>query len=518
MSLFAWAINLILSNRITLWLQRRQWRRFKFCLPALMAGVVLVVAVGMVFFIRERHARLQARYHHLALSALVGNRFEVARVACLRGLEEERNEQRRPEWLFYLSMAMNGLGNSAAASDLLVAASPLNRAGWAKAHLLVAQTFLNATNLTRSQLGQAEQHLQAALVLEPQLSGANELLGRFYLNTQRPALARARFLNIYPAQPAAAFLIAISYDMEKNGTEALRWGNLAVRAVRDRLVALAPEVTSADRLELVQAVWIKGKYSPLKDPVERAMLTGTNAVPQNRIAVWLDLVRELKRAQKYWAALEILDRAAHISPSPVYPAAVADICVDWVGKLPLSQTGERLRLIQKGLRNTPLNLKLCWLLIEATHALGPTAVEAKKTLDGALADATGPAAAWWYLLLWRDARMRGDLATGRAYLKTAEKFGSQIPHIQNDIAMDLATTGQRQDLERGRAIIDAVIEKFPSYPGFRETRGRILAGLGRNEAAVRDLEFAVDRLADPRETRLLLGKVKAALVQSKPAS
>ena len=55
------------------------------------------------------------------------------------------------------------------------------------------------------------------------------------------------------------------------------------------------------------------------------------------------------------------------------------------------------------------------------------------------------------------------------------------------------------------------LEQFPDNPGFRDTRGRVLARLGRNENAAADLEFAAARLAKPAETRMALAKVYDAL-------
>ncbi len=298
--------------------------------------------------------------------------------------------------------------------------------------------------------------------------------------------------------------------LENDASAATLWADRAIAAIRKKLIKSAPRTNPSDRLGLVHALMIKGKYAPLLDPLERAMLTSTNSAPQNSPPVWLDLVRDLMHAEKYAPALETLEQATRVSPSPVYPLAIADVCAVWTEKIPPGNNVERLRLIQKGLKNAPENLKLQLLLVQATHAADDSGLAAKKLLDESVAAATGQSAAWWHFLLWTDARMKGDLTTARRHLQTAYELAPQIPQIQNDFAMDLST-GNREDLERALKIIQPVVDKFPNNPGFRDTRGQILARLGRNEAAAEDLEFAAARMANAINTRKTLAKVYDAL-------
>ena len=505
-----------LVRGLSAWLDSREWTRLTFGIPALLSSLILVVVMTTVLYVHERPAELREHYHHLTRVSLATGQYEVARVACLRGLANETNERARLEWLFYLAVAMNGLGHEQESADLLTAAAPLDHPGYAEAHLLAAQTFLNSTNLTQEKLKLSEQHLRNALASEPRSVEANELLGRLYINLHQLDKARLCLLRIYATKPETALLIAVTYDLERDAYRAVPWADRAIMAIRARLIATAPNASPADRLDLIHALLIKGKYAPLLDPVERAMLTGTNAVPQDSPPVWLDLVRDLKRAEKYAPALETLERASRASPNPVYPPAIADICATWAEKIPTDQNVERLRLIQEGLDNASNNLKLWWLLIQASHVADASGVAAKKLLDETVAGATGQAAAWWYFLLWTDARTRGDLATARSYLKTAYKLAPQIPQIQNDLAMDQSTTGSREDLARALTLIQPVVEKFPNNPGFRDTRGRILAKLGRNQESVADLQFAASRMPNSAGTREILARVYAALGQTQP--
>jgi Flp pilus assembly protein TadD len=492
------------------WLSRRQWKIFWLCLPAMLAAFLLVFILAVVSHVHHQRTELQRRYHRLAGMMLATGNFEAARVASLRGLAGQNTAREQADWLFYLAMSLNGLGRHAEAIPLLAAAAPLDHPGSLPAHLMAAQSLLNSTNLTPETLHNAERHLLNALALDPKSLGANEMLGRFYINTRSPIKARARLMTIYPSKPDTALLLAISYDMDKNASDATLWADRAITAIRNKLIESAPRNSAADRLDLVRAVAIKGKYGPLPDPLERAMLTGKNSAPQDGPPVWLCLVRDLMNAEKYAPALETLDQAVRVSPSPAYPPVIAAVCSIWAEKIPNSQNAEKLRLIKKGLDNAPERLNLRWLLIQATHDSGDSGREAKKLLDGKVAAATGQSAAWWHSLLGTDARIKGDPAAARQHLQTAYELAPQIPDIQNDLAWNLAT-GSQPDLPRALKLVQSALEQFPDNPSFRDTRGQILAKLGRNKEAVADLEFASSRLADPKETRIVLDRVNAAL-------
>ncbi len=505
------------SRRTRRWLRRRPWSRFKFALPAVLAITVLVLVLTAVLYVRSRSVAFRDQYHRLTRVSLAKGQYEVARVAALHGLAGEKTERARLEWLFYLALAMNGLGHEQEAADLLTAAAPVNRPGCTEAHLLAAQTFLNTTNPTLEKLQMVERHLRHAVTLEPRSVIANELLGRLYINLHQLEKSRACLIKIYAAKPETSLLLAVTYDLERDANRAVPWAERAITSIRNRLVATAPNASSADRLDLIHALLIKGKYASLPDPVERAMLSGTNALPQNSPPVWLDLVRGLKRAEKYGPALATLEQVSRTSPSPVYPPAIADICATWAEKIPAGQNAERLELIQKGLENASENLRLWWLLIQATHVSGKTGADAKELLGETMSGARGQATAWWYFLLWTDARTRGDMTLARSYLKTAYQLAPQIPQIQNDLAMDQSTSGSRADLEQSLTLIQPVVEKFPNHPGFRDTRGQILAKLGRYQEALADLQFAASRMPGSAGTREILTKVYAALGQSQTA-
>ncbi|MEI8288931.1 MAG: tetratricopeptide repeat protein [Verrucomicrobiota bacterium] len=494
------------------WFGRRQWKLVWPSLPALLALSVLGFVALEVLSIRHQRDAIQIRYQDQARAALAAGNFEAARVASLRGLAAPRTERERADWMFYLALSLNGLGRTAEAANLLSLASPLDHPGSPEGHVMQAQSLLDSTNRTPEILRNAERHLLNAVAMDAQSPAANEMLGRFYINTRKYARARVYLSKIYPAKPDAALLLAACFDLEKNASSALLWAERAIPAIRDSLSFSGAKSSSSERLSLLHALAIKAKYAPLPDPIERAMLGSTNAAPQDAPAVWLDLARTLLKAEKYSSALETLDRAAIVSPNPAYSAIIADVCVVWARKFSTSQNAERLKVIQKGLASAPLNYKLRWLLIQASHASDDSGAAAQKSLSAEIAASTGLSAAWWQYLLAADCRGRGDLPAGHQHLQSAYELAPDIPEIQNDMAFELLDA-KPPDPSRALKLIQSALEKFPDSASFRDTRGRVLFRLGRYAEAAADLSFAAIYLTgtDARETLVLLTKANNAM-------
>jgi tetratricopeptide (TPR) repeat protein len=255
----------------------------------------------------------------------------------------------------------------------------------------------------------------------------------------------------------------------------------------------------------------------LANPADTRMILETVyvalGIPQYSPSDRLGRVRVLMSEGKYAAALETLEQGMLVSTNPAYSSAIAEVCAAWAEKIPPGQKGgsaERLRLIQKGLNYAPQHKKLQSLLVQAAQNADDSGLAAKNLLDQSVAGAAGVSAAEWQLFLGQDARMRGDLATARRHLETAHELAPQLTQIKNELALVLSA-GNREDLEQGLELIQPVVDQFQNSPEFRDTRGRILARLGRNKEAAVDLEFAAEKLANPAETRLALAKVYDAL-------
>ena len=502
------------------WLALRPWRQFLYCLPALLALGMGLVVISMIFV----HGRIDMhwRYQNLAKYYLATHQYEPARVACLRGLNGRNNSQERARWLYYLAIAMNGLGQQRDAAALINAAAPADSPGCVEAHLIVVENLLSSTNLTPEILKLAERHLLNALKLEPDSLEVNEDLARYYINTHELPKAQARLMKIYSRKPDTALLLAISYDMQTNAAAALSWADRALAAYEHNLMESAPNYHTADRIGLVRSVYLKQKYSQLQATAPPSPAAGaapqSNVAPQDSQAVWLGIVRLLLSNGKFAPALQTLEQQMQVNSNAFYASALGDVCALWARQIVPDNpaaAATHFQLIQKGLGYDPENLDLKLLLVQTTHAKDDTAAPAQKLLDQLVKDATGTMAAWWQFVLWTDDRIRGDLASARQHLQSAYQLDPDIPQIKNDLAMDLSA-GSPADQAQALKLIQSVLDQFPYEPGFRDTRGHVYAALGRYREALADLEFAVPREANATGTKKLLATVYTALGMTPP--
>lgn len=266
-----------------------------------------------------------------------------------------------------------------------------------------------------------------------------------------------------------ALLLAQIEKASQNAAETRAWADAAIEVFRKNLKNFSPRDSREDRLGLAQALSLEDNFA---------------------------------------GATKTLQAGLALHEEPAYHAAIGEACAAWAAET--EAPTERLWIIQTGLTNAPQDLKLRLLLVQAACGTNDAAQAANKLLDQLMAGASGESAAWWHFLLWTDERERGDLATARRHLWQAYERAPQIPAFRNDRAMDLAA-GNEADTERGLTLIESLVAQFPDCPEYRDTRGRILARLGRRQAAAADLEFAAAKLANPSETRLALAEIYDAM-------
>ena len=250
-----------------------------------------------------------------------------------------------------------------------------------------------------------------------------------------------------------------------------------------------------------------------------AALGKSMPVPEVRPSTGLSDIRMLIKQGKYELAVAALENLLRTGPNPMYSYALADACAEWISKIPPGQTNsadDRIRLIQKGLKQNPEQPKLRAYLVQAALSGTPSALVAKEFLDQLVDESTGGAAAEWRLALGREARARGDLLAARRYLQTAFELAPHLTLVRAELSAVLAS-GSAEDGAQALSLIQPVIEQFPKNPEYREIRGRVLAGLGKYQEALPDLELATARLSNPTETRRILAQVYDALGKSQQA-
>ena len=435
---------------IRLWFGTRPYRRLWLSLPVILVGLAWVgFAITLAF---TKPAATRIFYSSLATRALAARDYQTLRVACNRLLlswPESRGLD-----LFHLSLAEFGLGQDQEASALMNLAAPLDKPVCVPAHLFVARQLLTRTNVTAPMLQQAELHLKRVLEVEPNSAEAHLVLGRLYFQMRNWEQAKDHLEVVVAAQPDTAVLLASVARAENDPIGVRRWGEQAVQYFRSK-VENAKKENLPDRLAWATALAIQERYDE---------------------------------------AVAVLDAGRKIAGNQAYAAGMANVYADWAAQVAKTDSHNvvfRLKLIQQGLECEPQNLPLLELLLPLTHLSGEEAKGAQATLTRMLAE--GGSSAMVHFVLGNDAFRRGDTDQAQKHFKLAFDLGPNLPVVANMMALMLAI-GKDPDLPRALAISQPIVEKYPNEPDVRNTRGTILAKLGRWEEAVKDLEFALPKL------------------------
>src|SRR5262249_52502651 len=155
---------------------------------------------------------------------------------------------------------------------------------------------------------------------------------------------------------------------------------------------------------------------------------------------------------------------------PVYRQALASVYLVWSDALARNgrdHFGDRLSLLECGLRYDPSNAGLLDRLSAATRLEGPEADKARAMLHGLLANGEAPATVHFALGL--DAWQRGKTDEARLHWERAHQLAPQVGVIANNLALVLAQ-GQPPDLPRALELVNLALEHSPNQANFRDTR------------------------------------------------
>jgi Flp pilus assembly protein TadD len=459
-------VNVKLSRRYRRWIRTRDREQLRWSIPALLAIAAWIALI--ICLARWRPDEIEVTYSGIAKEALAARDYQTARVAAQRLLALGAGS--RNNWLFNLALADAGLGKDREASALFNAVAPVDHPQYPPAHLFVARAWLSKTNVSSADLATAERHLLHVVTLEEHNPAATELLARLYLRNAQWSLAAESLRKLAVERPEAMLLLAAALKSRGNAAEAESYANRAAK--------LLSEKVTTSRMDL----------------------------PKNRLA-W---VEALVLLEDYPEAFDVLNQGWEKSKDKAYLGPLGDVSAAWAQMIAQRKPGEletRLQIIQQGLKYAPQNGNLVKQLVALSHD-GPKSQSARDALAKLLAE--GKSTAVVHLALGNDAWQRGQKELARQHFTLSFESAPQMPEVANNMAMILAV-GDQPDLQRALAIIQSVLEKFPDQPNFRETRGQVLAKLGRWQDSVVDLEFALPRLVSTRATHETLADAYKAL-------
>ena len=415
-------------------------------LPAVVIGAGAVSVAALAIDQRDELTDVYAAAVHDALRAQDYDRGRIAaeRLSLLDGGQ--------PETRFRLALAYQGLGETDRAAAVMAGIASFKAAGYPAAHVWLAGRLL--ARPARDNASLAQQHLLRAVELDPDHTDAHLLLGRLFLESGHPELARQHLLIAVRGRPEVGLILATVY--RQLGQEE-QWRHWAERSRRYYETYLETHPASlAARHNLAEARAVLGDHA---------------------------------------GAVELLEQGGSVIRDGAHRARLVRAYSDWINTLPADAVERRLALAERGLQYDPANVQLVKVLVDLRRGQGPTADRARARVDQLLNADKGVATV--HFLVGMEAFDQGKKDVARRHLETVCRLDPTAATAANNLAWLLANTDP-PDLPRALELANAALAKNSANAHFRETRGQIYVKLGRWREALTDLEAALPVLAqDP---------------------
>ena len=458
--LFTW-------DSITEWFQQPRWMHLIKGLPAL-----AVVGALVGFFISSRanvSSRAQA-YQKVAKTGLADANYDLSQVAYERLTRDFPN---LPEYRYGLAMTALAKKDYERGDALLQEIAPLDKAGYQQAHLFLANKHMQLIGKDPKQCPLSEMHLLRAIQSQGDPATAHVLLGQLYLVNNRPVLAERHLKDAETTIPEASLILARLYDQQKRSDLSRAYASRARERYQLRLKEEPDNL--ALRLALCEANNIQSRFAE---------------------------------------SVEILRSGMERKDTPELRAMLGKTLSLWVDDPKVSLI-ERLGLIEQGLRLVPNSPTLLEKLVQYTKVEGEAGEKARQQLNLILANG-GQNLSTLYLVLGVDAQKRKMPDQAMHYLEKAFEKNPQMPVVANNLAW-VVSQGDKPDLPRALSLANEAVKRSPKDLHFRDTRGQILAKMGRWKEALEDLEPCVPSFSNSLVLHRTLAEVYGKLNMPEPA-
>jgi tetratricopeptide (TPR) repeat protein len=430
-------------------------------LPALLVGagaVVLIASAGVA-----SRADLVARYEQQAIRAFQDGDYPSARAHFQRLAQLQ---DYRPETQYRTAVTAQALGQLERAAAIMVRLAPLDRQGYAPAHLWQARHLLTGAAGSPADPRAAELHLRRALQGQPSGLEAHALLGLLCRASGRLDQAEKHLAKAVEAWPDLRFPLADLYKAQGKKDLARAEAEMGLQFCRQRAEA---------------------------DP--------------GAVDARLRWASALTFVEDYAGAVAVLRPGLSRPEAEQYRPALAKVYATWSDarkQAADSTPRDRLALLEEGLSCAPEDADLLQRLVHLTRADGPGADEARAAWRRVAARQEGSAVV--QTLLGMEAWEDGKPGEARRHFERALQLSPGLPVAANNLAWALAHT-EPVDLPRALALIDGARKGAPNQITYQETRGQILARMGRWREALADLEAALPAFPDNRQLHRTLAEV-----------
>ncbi len=435
----------LLQGLRSLWLGSERFRCFVRGLPAVVAGIAVVLAACEVRLFTE--TELLAHYSSEADRLVRAGNHEAA-LLCAERMALIRPS--KPDYVYQQMLRLEAMGQPERALTLARKIAPDHRPGYAPAHLWIAHHLLQQDRRTPEVLRAAESHLRLYLRTFPESeTEAHALLGLLYSATGRPVEAEVHLQKAVVRQPSLLLPLARACNDQGKKAAARSWAQRAC----DHFL----EQSTKDSND------------------HEARLRATAA---------------LMFLEKFQEAEALLNQGLSRLNDPRYHITLAQLYVTWsaVSKRNNEPIDAQFELLERGLRHNPANQFLINQLLDILQSGGSQADKARASLRAALTGGKGTAVI--HFALGMDAWNRGKPEEAKLHWEEARALAPEMPSVANNLAWALAF-GHRPDLSQALELINPVVERWPNVAAYRDTRGRILAKLERWKEALPDLEAAL---------------------------
>ena len=444
------------------WTRSRRYWHLLAGLPSLAAlAVILVLAV---YVLGWKPARAEVGARAAAERAVQAGDWATARVL-YRSLMRLGGKQTQ-HYAHELMLAQFQLGQVREAVALALELAPTGSQGYAPAHLFVAKSLLAETNLQAAAQDVAINHLHQVLSAEPGNTEARDLLSELYVGRGQWEQAKRHLLELVGSSGPAMLRMATVLGAQGDTSGERYWAERA-------------------------ALYFRGK-------VESSRVDDST----NRLA-W---AKALVMLEDFPAAFESLQKAARETGNPVYPPAMVGICTEWAEWLARHRSQDlstRFRAVQEGLALAPENQRLTMQLATLASLKGPEGERAREIVNRMLQEGRNKGVL--HFCLGGEAWARGDKPKAYEHFRQAYAAAPELPSVANNMALVLSWQ-ENPDFERALEIAESLVRKQPGNPIYVETRGQVLALMGRHREALADLIRALPAIEDRTQTHLALAQ------------
>jgi tetratricopeptide (TPR) repeat protein len=278
----------------------------------------------------------------------------------------------------------------------------------------------------------------------------------------------------------------------------------------------AAEKLPAARLDLAELLLKTGRKADAEREYELILKAHDAADPASRASPQRLGMAGIAAARlgNYARAVDDLKKSA--PTLPIAKTILIDTYVDWSDQVAKSDSHRSMELLGEALSLQPYYAPAFSRLINQMNGSTESAVEARKFLGEMISRNDAPASA--YLILGTDAARRNKREEALKYLEQAMRLAPNAPAVLNNLAWTIAQGDVREDLGRALLLCDAALLLAPSDVHFRDTRGRILAKLGRYRDALVDLEIGGRVMDGDPEFHAVIAEVYEKLGLMVPAA